>query len=192
MNNISGQNMLKTAKHIRISELTHKKILKAKSDFKFSSIDDVISYLFEEKKEILDENHIADIKEKYILMIEENIFKRLESTHKRLGQFEKSYFRKIIDTSNVLEQFNTNIMRIVNGDIEKSKPNNSINYEERYLEFKENWTLCTNKNYENETEIRNLKNKIDRIKQKFTHKNSTFSNFYESKLSPEEFENIFK
>lgn len=192
MNNISGQNMLKTAKHIRISELTHKKILKAKNDFKFSSIDDVISYLFEIKKEILEENHTVDVKEKYILTIEENIFKRLESTHKRLGQFEKNYFRKIIDTSNILEQFNTNILRIVNGEIEKSKTNNSTNYEDRYLEFKEKWTLCSNKNFENETEIRNLKNKIDRIKQKFTHKNSTFSNFYESKLSPEEFENIFK
>ncbi|MFC6267477.1 hypothetical protein ACFQH0_03740 [Frigoriflavimonas asaccharolytica] len=184
--------MSKSAKHIRISEYTHTRLLRAKKDFKFSSIDDVIAYLFDAKKDILSNNQTVEFKEKYILNIEENIYKRLESTHKRLGQFEKSYFRKIIDSSNILEQFNQNVLKIVNGDIDKTASDQSDYYKEKFKEFKENIRMAENKAYAAEKEVRDLKQKIERIKNEFKLNNRMYIKSYDASFKPEIFEQIFK
>lgn len=99
---------------------------------------------------------------------------------------------KIIDTSNLLEQFNNNVLKIADGNLKQDNLSSTVELEKKLSEMRELWRLSGNENHKLQEEIRNLKQKNNHIKKLFNHKNSAFSNSYECKLSPDEFEKLFK
>lgn len=179
-------------KMMKVSEDLHSKLTIFKKNFDFSTFEDLIQYLINQKNNEFNGGLEIVNKEKYIKSIEDNIFKRLESTHKRLGLFEKKYLTKIIDTSNLLEQFNNNVLKIADGNLKQDNLSSTVELEKKLSEMRELWRLSGNENHKLQEEIRNLKQKNNHIKKLFNHKNSAFSNSYECKLSPDEFEKLFK
>lgn len=181
-------------KNLKISEDLHFKLTNLKKQFKFSTFDNLILYLLNEKKSDIEEYIEVRAKEEILNKIENNIYDRVESIQKRLSKFSTLYFDKIIDTYNLHEQSTIEILKRFNGEglqeTESKVTLNSNDSKELEKVKNENKKLLQD-SLDNDKVVQDLEDKLRLIKSKFELKSGAFSSGYESKLTKSEYEEIF-
>jgi len=181
-------------KNMKISGDLHSKLTNLKKMFRFSTFDNLILYLLNEKKSDIEQYLEIKAKEEVLNKIEKSIDDRVDSIQKRLSKFGSLYFDKIIDVYNLQEASTIEILKRINS--KNDTPNDTID-----LNLKNNEDLEKIKNenkkllqdsLDNDTIVQNLEDKLRLIKSKFELKTGAFSKSYNAKLTITEFEEIFK
>lgn len=181
-------------KNMKISGDLHSKLTNLKKMFRFSTFDNLILYLLNEKKSDIEQYLEIKAKEEVLNKIEKSIDDRVDSIQKRLSKFGSLYFDKIIDVYNLQEASTIEILKRINS--KNDTPNDTID-----LNLKNNEDLEKIKNenkkllqdsLDNDTIVQNLEDKLRLIKSKFELKTGAFSKSYDAKLTITEFEEIFK
>lgn len=181
-------------KNMKISGDLHSKLTNLKKMFRFSTFDNLILYLLNEKKSDIEQYLEIKSKEEVLNKIEKSIDDRVDSIQKRLSKFGSLYFDKIIDVYNLQEASTIEILKRINS--KNDTPNDTID-----LNLKNNEDLEKIKNenkkllqdsLDNDTIVQNLEDKLRLIKSKFELKTGAFSKSYDAKLTITEFEEIFK
>lgn len=181
-------------KNLKISEDLHFKLTNLKRQFKFSTFDNLILYLLNEKKSDIEEFIEVRSKEELLNKLENNIYDRVESIQKRLSKFGTLYFDKIIDIYNLHEQSTVEILKRINkNDLQETTSNvSAISSDTKEIERlkSENKKLLQD-SLDNDKVVQDLEDKLKLVKSKFELKSGAFSSGYESKLSKSEYEEIF-
>lgn len=181
-------------KNLKVSGDVHSKMTYLKKMFKFSTFDNLILYLMNEKKSDIEQFIEIKSKEDVLNKIEKDIDSRVDSIQKRLSKFSTLYFEKIVDIYNLHEASTIEILKKLNeknGMISKSDDSDIKNNLELEKLKSENKRLLED-SLNNDTIVQNLEDKIRMIKSKFEIKTGAFSKNYEAKISLTEFEEIFK
>lgn len=193
MNEIFNKNFGKD-KNLKISEDLHFKLTNLKKQFKFSTFDNLILYLLNEKKSDIEEYIEVRAKEEILNKIENSIYDRVESIQKRMSKFSTLYFEKIIDTYNLHEQSTIEILKRLNGNgLEQAESNISVssNDSKELERLKSENKKLLQDSLDNDNVVQDLEDKLRLIKSKFELKSGAFSSGYESKLTKSEYEEIF-
>lgn len=177
---------------IRTSEKTKDLLLNYKKKFQFSTIDEVIQFLLNEKKYDINEYLALKSKEKTVEEVEKQINNRVESIQKRLSKYANLYFEKIFDVYNFQEAATKEILKTLNEkkNDEEVKPSGNSNLQIEKLKT-ENRNLL-NDSLEDEKIIQQLSDNLTLVKSKFQLKSGAFSKKYEARLSEEEFAELFQ
>lgn len=181
-------------KNLKISGDVHSKLTNLKKSFKFSTFDNLILYLMNEKKSDIEQYIEIKTREDVLKKVEDNINDRVDSIQKRLSKFGTLYFDKIIDLYNLHEASTIEILKSLSAKEQKenitSISDSGSNKEIEKLK-NENKKLLQD-SLDNDTIVQNLEEKIRLIKSKFEIKSGAFSKSYEAKISMSEYEEIFK
>lgn len=181
-------------KNLKISEDLHFKLTNLKKQFKFSTFDNLILYLLNEKKSDIEEYIEVRAKEEILNKIENSIYDRVESIQKRMSKFSTLYFEKIIDTYNLHEQSTIEILKRLNGNgLEQAESNISVssNDSKELERLKSENKKLLQDSLDNDNVVQDLEDKLRLIKSKYELKSGAFSSGYESKLTKSEYEEIF-
>lgn len=181
------------SKNLKISEDMHGKLSEIKSQFRFSTFEQLFAYLLDEKKSDIKEYISIKSKEDALIKLEDNIYNRVESIQKRLSKYASLYFEKIFDVYNLQEEATKEILKAVRKPIVQSeKTADSVNNDNVVLERlkSENRNLL-NDSLEDEKIITDLENRLKVIKSKFELKSSAFSKVWEARINKDDFEKLF-
>lgn len=182
-------------KPIRVSEEMRDKLQKLKKDFRFSNIDEVLKFLMNEKKSDIDNFIQVREKEKTLQTLEAEIYKRVESTHKRLGSYEKIYFKEISNFKFLFDDFTKEVLK----NIEQKNQTTSIveakkikeEQTEKAIDNSDTHNKLVSENVEYVKKIGLLNDKLKEIKSLFELKSGAFSSAYEARIKKEVFDQIF-
>lgn len=181
-------------KNIKISDDVHSKLTNLKKMFRFSTFDNLILYLLNEKKSDIEQYLEIKAREEVLNKIEKSIDDRVDSIQKRLSKFGSLYFDKIIDVYNLQEASTIEILKRINGKNDTPNDTKDLNLKnnEDLEKIKNENKKLLQDSLDNDTIVQNLEDKIRLIKSKFELKTGAFSKSYEAKLTITEFEEIFK
>ncbi|WP_268052157.1 hypothetical protein [Chryseobacterium sp. SL1] len=194
--NINKYKNMKKTQNIRVTEDLHKNVLEIKKRFQFSTIEDVLSYLISEKETDITEFIKIRETEKTLQKLEKEIYKRVESTHKRLGSYEKLYFKNFSNLNFILSEFGRTLLQAIE---EKESTKSTIKNNNKQSIIPENIDKNIQSNYDNlfsenlnniET-IGKLNDKLREIKSLFVLNSNPFSKKYEATISKEIYEQLF-
>lgn len=193
MNNNFNKNFEKD-KNLKISGEVHSKLTNLKKSFKFSTFDNLILYLMNEKKSDIEQYIEIKTREDVLKKVEDNINDRVDSIQKRLSKFGTLYFDKIIDLYNLHEASTVEILKNLNGKQQKENVSSvsDLNSNKEIEKLKNENKKLLQDSLDNDTIVQNLEEKLRLIKSKFEMKSGAFSKSYEAKISISEFEEIFK
>lgn len=181
-------------KNLKISGDVHSKLTNLKKSFKFSTFDNLILYLMNEKKSDIEQYIEIKTREDVLKKVEDNINDRVDSIQKRLSKFGTLYFDKIIDLYNLHEASTVEILKNINGKQQKENVSSisDLNSNKEIEKLKNENKKLLQDSLDNDTIVQNLEEKLRLIKSKFEIKSGAFSKSYEAKISISEFEEIFK
>ncbi|MGC5746807.1 hypothetical protein [Chryseobacterium sp. NFX27] len=181
-------------KNMKISGDLHSKLTNLKKMFRFSTFDNLILYLLNEKKSDIEQYLEIKAKEEILNKIEKSIDDRVDSIQKRLSKFGSLYFDKIIDVYNLQEASTIEILKRINSKDDTPNDTKDLNLKnnEDLEKIKNENKKLLQDSLDNDTIVQNLEDKLRLIKSKFELKTGAFSKSYDAKLTITEFEEIFK